>query len=74
MASWRAKQILSKIMRHMIRMKVMMRMMRVKIRMKNVMLGMKNVMIRKTKNDNDRGWTLMSFQTPLMLILPLRLT
>ena len=67
MASWRAKQTLSKIMRQRIRIKVIIRMKKVKIRMKKVM-------IRKTKNDNERGRTLMSFQTPLMLILPLRLT
>lgn len=42
--------------------------------MKKVKIRMKKVMIRKTKNDNDRGQTLMNSQTPLMLILPLRLT
>ena len=52
----------------------MIRKKKVKIRMKNVMIRMENVMIRKTKNDNDRGQTLTSCQTPLMLILPLRLT
>ena len=30
--------------------------------------------LKKDLNDNDRGQTLTSFQTPLTLILPLRLT